>query len=103
MRYGSMTVYLTIALIAALVLFNAIFSALAKYYLWYIDMTPDQLYSITELCQEQLQDALDKAEEESGKPVKATIYFCEDYNKYEQGSVGYYIYNTANTGANWKT
>ena len=96
MRSGSMTVYLTIALIAALGLFNAIFSALAKYYLWYIDMTPDQLYSITELCQEQLQDALDKAEKESGKPVKATIYFCEDYTKYEQGSVGYYIYNTAN-------
>lgn len=95
MRYGSMTVYLTIALIAALVLFNAIFSALAKYYTWYIDMTPEQLYSITELCQEQLQDAIDEAEKETGKPVKATIYFCEDYNQYEKGSVGYYIYNTA--------
>lgn len=95
MRYGSMTVYLTVALIAALVLFNAIFSALAKYYMWYIDMTPDQLYSITDACRDQLQDAIDKAEEETGSPVKATIYFCEDYTKYEKGSVGYYIYNTA--------
>lgn len=95
LRYGSMTVYLTVALIAAIVLFNAIFSALAKYYTWYIDMTPDQLYSITDACRDQLQDAIDKAEKESGKPVKATIYFCEDYNEYEEGSVGYYIYNTA--------
>ncbi len=95
MRYGSMTVYLTVALIAALVLFNAIFSALARYYTWYIDMTPDQLYSITDACRDQLQDAIDKAEEETGAPVKATIYFCEDYSKYEKGSVGYYIYNTA--------
>lgn len=95
MRYGSMTVYLTVALIAALVLFNAIFSALAKYYTWYIDMTPEQLYSITDVCRDQLQDAIDEAEKESGKPVKATIYFCEDYTQYEKGSAGYYIYNTA--------
>ena len=39
MRYGGMTVYLTVALITALVLLNAIFSALANYKSWYLCKT----------------------------------------------------------------
>jgi hypothetical protein len=95
MRYGGMTVYLTVTLIAALVLLNAIFSLLANYYSWYIDMTPDKLYSVSDLCHELLSDAIEDAEEQSGKRVKAEIIFCEDYREYEKGEVGHYIYNTA--------
>ena len=77
MRYGSMTVSLTITLIAALVLLNVIFTALAGYYSWYIDMTADKLYSVSDLCHELLSDAFDKAGAD-GEPVKAEIIFCED-------------------------
>ena len=95
MRYGGMTVYLTVALITALVLLNAIFSALANYKSWYIDMTAERLYSVSDLCYELLDAAIEEAEAESGKSVKAEIIFCEDYRNYEKGSVGYYIYTTA--------
>ncbi len=95
MRYGGMTVSLTVTLIAALVLLNVIFSTLARRYAWYIDMTPDQLYSVSDDCHSMIADALERAEQESGQPVKAEIIFAEDYTKYESGSVGSYIYNTA--------
>ena len=94
MRYGSMTVSLTVTLIAALVLLNVIFTSLAGYYSWYIDMTADKLYSVSDLCRELLDEAIEKAEE-SGEPVKAEIIFCEDYREYEKGDVGHYIYTTA--------
>lgn len=93
-RYGSMTVSLTVTLIAALVLLNVIFTALAGYYSWYIDMTPDKLYSVSDLCRELLDDAIEKAEG-SGESVKAEIIFCEDYREYEKGDPGHYIYTTA--------
>ena len=95
MRYGSMTVYLTVTLIAALVLLNVIFYALAGYYGWYVDMTPEKVYSVSELCESLLEDAIADAEEASGERVKAEIIFCEDYRDYQKGSAGHYIYNTA--------
>ena len=95
MRYGSMTVYLTVTLIAALVLLNVIFYALAGYYGWYIDMTPEKVYSVSDLCRDLLTDAIEDAERSSGEKVKAEIIFCEDYRTYEKGSAGHYIYNTA--------
>lgn len=94
-RYGSMTVYLTVTLIAALVLFNVIFYALAGYFGWYVDMTPEKVYSVSDLCRELLADAIDDAEAASGDTVKAEIIFCEDYRSYEKGKPGHYIYNTA--------
>ena len=95
MRYGSMTVYLTVTLIAALVLLNVIFYALAGYYGWYVDMTPEKVYSVSDLCESLLEDAIADAEEASGERVKAEIIFCEDYRDYKKGSAGHYIYNTA--------
>ena len=93
-RYGSLTVSLTVTLVAALVLFNVIFSTLAGRYAWYIDMTADHLYSVSDDCHELLTNAFDRAERE-GKEVKLEIIFAEDYTKYTAGSVGSYIYNTA--------
>jgi hypothetical protein len=90
-----MTVYLTVTLIAALVLFNVIFYALAGYYGWYVDMTPEKVYSVSDLCRDLLSDAIEDAESASGDKVKAEIIFCEDYRTYEKGKPGHYIYNTA--------
>ena len=42
-RYGSVSLALTIVIIAAVILLNAIFTALSKKYVWYIDMTADQM------------------------------------------------------------
>ena len=94
-RYGGLTLSLTVTLVAALVLLNVIFSTLAYRYAWYIDMTPDQLYSVSDDCHDMISSALERAEDESGQPIRAEIIFAEDYTKYETGSSGSYIYNTA--------
>lgn len=94
-RYGGLTVALTVTLVAAVVLLNVIFSTLANRYAWYIDMTPEHLYSISDDCHQMLDEALTRAEQERGEDVKVNIIFAEDYTKYEPGSVGSYIYNTA--------
>lgn len=92
-RYGSMTVSLTATLIAALVLLNIIFSTLAHHRGWYIDMTPERLYSVSDLCHELLEDSIKEAEEEG--EVKVDIIFAQNYDAYEAGSVGRYIVDTA--------
>ncbi len=92
-RYGGMTVSLTATLIAALVLLNIIFSTLAQHRGWYIDMTPDRLYTVSDLCHELLEDSFEEAEEEG--EVKVEIIFAQNYNAYEVGSVGRYIVDTA--------
>ena len=47
LRYGGVAVALTALIIAAIVLFNVIFTALAQKYMWYIDMTQNAIYSLT--------------------------------------------------------
>lgn len=94
-RYGGMTVSLTATLIAALVLLNIVFSTLASHFAWYVDMTPEQLYSVSDDAHALIADTIERAERESDEPVKIEIIFAENYNSYEPGSVGSYIYNTA--------
>ena len=87
-RYGSMTVYLTVTLIAALVLFNVIFYALAGYYGWYVDMTPEKVYSIRNKVQGICFTP-------DGKVMMSTSYGLAD-------SV-YYVYNEADAVDSGKT
>lgn len=47
-RYGSVSLALTIIIIAAVILFNAIFTALSNKFLWYIDMTPEEIYTLSD-------------------------------------------------------
>ena len=53
-RHGSVSLSLTIAIIAIVILVNAIFTALADKYLWFIDMTAEQIYTLALLSQRQL-------------------------------------------------
>ena len=67
-RYGSVSVVLTCFFIAAVIIFNVIFTALATKFMWYIDMTSEELYTVS--------DATWAALEEVDKDVK--IIFCSD-------------------------
>ena len=49
-KYGSVSVVLTALVIAAVVIFNVIFTAIAEDNLWYIDMTAEKIYTVTEKC-----------------------------------------------------
>ena len=47
-RHGSVSLALTVVIIAAVILFNAIFSALSEKNQWYLDMTPEPVFTLSE-------------------------------------------------------
>ena len=53
-KHGSVSLALVIVIIAAVILVNAIFTALARKNLWYIDMTPDSMYTLSDGAKELL-------------------------------------------------
>lgn len=84
-RYGSVSVVLTCFFIAAVIIFNVIFTALAQKFMWYIDMTSEELYTVS--------DATWAALEEVDKDVK--IIFCSDPDTLEGTEMLRIVYNTA--------
>ena len=49
-RYGTVSAALSILLIAVIILVNVIFTMLADKYLWYVDMTKAELYTLSQAC-----------------------------------------------------
>jgi hypothetical protein len=74
MRYGGITVVLTVLVIAVTVLANAVFGTLANRYLWFSDMNPDYPFDISDTCYALLDNFFAK-EDVQGKKVE--IIFCE--------------------------
>ncbi|MBE6559896.1 MAG: hypothetical protein E7662_02120 [Ruminococcaceae bacterium] len=87
-RYGSAATAFTCAFIAVVVVFNIIFTALANRYLWYIDMTGESVFSLSE----EAKDILSDIDEE------INIYFTSEPDQLMNGTNGEwakYVYNTA--------
>lgn len=55
-KYGSVATGFTIAFIAFVIIFNIIFTALAGKYMWYVDMTKDQVFTLSEEAAELMTD-----------------------------------------------
>lgn len=98
-KYGGLTVSLTVVLIAAVVLLNAMFSTLAYHYSWFIDMTAEKVYSVSDECKTLIGEVIDKENSRRSaageQPLQLEILFASDYTTFSQGSTGDYIYNTA--------
>lgn len=87
-KYGSVATVFTIAFVAIVVIFNIIFTALAQKYNWYIDMTEEQIYTLSEEAKELLSDI----------PNEVNIYFASEPDVLMNGSNSSYtrlIYTTA--------
>lgn len=87
-KYGSVATAFTIAFVAVVVIFNIIFTALANKYMWYIDMTEEQTYTLSEEAREIMSDITEDVE----------IYFASDPDVLMNGtnsSYTRYIYTTA--------
>jgi len=87
-RYGSAATAFTCAFIAVVVVFNIIFTALANRYMWYIDMTAESVFSLSE----EAKDILADIDEE------VNIYFASEPDQLMNGTNGEwakYVYNTA--------
>lgn len=78
-KYGALGVGLTAALLALLVIFNIIFSALAGKFNWYFDMTSENLYNISDTSKEYL-DRIDPEYND------VTIYFFAPADKLTQAA-----------------
>ncbi len=85
LRYGATSVAFTAMFVALIVIINIIFSALASKYMWYIDMTDSELFTLSDATYELMADVEDEI----------TITFCMDKDELESDSSMYYILNTA--------
>lgn len=88
-RYGGMTVLLTVLLVAVVVLGNVLVSTLAKRYSWYTPMTGSADYRVTETCYNLLGATLGQQEK------KVRIIFCDTAENVEASSTTSYVYRTA--------
>ena len=67
-KYGALGAGITAAVIALIIIVNIIFSALARTYFWYFDMTSEKYYDISE----ETKGYLDSIDPETNS---VTIYF----------------------------
>lgn len=86
-RHGSISVALTVIVIAAVILFNAIFTALSEKLLWYIDMTPEPRFTLSDEAR-ALLDEMDTTKE-------VTILLCAEKADWEMDSVLLEVLKTA--------
>lgn len=86
-RHGSVSVALTVVVIVAVILFNAIFTALASKYLWYLDMTPEPRFTLSEEAKSFL------GEMDTSKEV--TIILCDQKHVWESQSLQLEVLKTA--------
>ena len=73
LRYGGLSLALTALIIAVVVIVNVIFSALAQKFMWYGDLTPELLYTISDAL--NLLDLRNPHSEE----FHASIAACRDF------------------------
>ena len=92
-RYGSVSVALTVVIIAAVILVNAIFTALGNKYQWRIDMTENKIFTLSDGAKDLLSQIPKGAD---GKPREATILFCAEPDVLEENAVTRYVLDTAN-------
>ncbi len=86
-RHGSISIALTVIVIAAVILINAIFGALSEKYLWYIDMTPEPRFTLSEEAKLLLNE-MDATKE-------VTILLCDEKYAWEMDSILLEVLKTA--------
>ena len=86
-RHGSISLALTVIIIAAVILVNAIFTALSNKFLWQIDMTKDQMFTLSD----EAKDLLAGMDPEK----KVTITFCTEMDLMEADGTQRYPLRTA--------
>ena len=84
-KRGSLSAALTVIVIAAVIVLNIIVTALAQKYYWYIDMTKDNIFKLTD-------EALAVV---GGIDDEINIIFCNDIDALQSNLFQKSVYNTA--------
>lgn len=86
-RHGSVSLALTVVVIAAVILFNAIFSALSEKNQWYLDMTPEPVFTLSDNAKSFLRQV--------DQSHKVTITFCDDKDAWMASNAQMEVLKTA--------
>ena len=89
-RHGGVTLALTVAIMASLILVNAVFSTLSARYGWYVNMNPRVVYPVSDTCYDYLEDEILPSTD-----AKITFTFCMTAEEAESSDTQRYIYRTA--------
>ena len=115
LRYGGVTAVLTALIIAVIIVVNVMFSALSKKFLWYADLTPPELFTLSENCIDLLKNGdaefnsasttqiIDeiRAEKKAEDPnfedddLMVRVIFCDTAAAWEDSTKRLYVYQTA--------
>ena len=87
-KYGSLAVGLTALFVVLVIALNAVIYALTYSYGWYLDLTGEQQYGITDSSIAALDNVLTD-------DVDIKIIFCQDKDRVLEDSAGYYVYKCA--------
>lgn len=88
-KYGAAAVGLTAAFVAVIVVINVMFSALATNFKWYIDMTTEGLYSVSDAVHELLDPMNDRED------VHIKIIFCSEEDELRSSYYSNLVYQSA--------
>lgn len=97
LRHGSVSLALTAGVVAVVLLFNVLISVLCSENRWFIDMTTEPLYTLSEDGEKLLGDTIASANASRAEddPVKVDIIFCADPDMLYGNKLMRYVYYTA--------
>ncbi len=84
-KHGSLATAMTCLVFAAVILFNAIFTALAEKNLWYTDLSANYYFTLSDSVLEVLE----------GIDTDVTVLFCNDPDNIENDTYLHMVYKTA--------
>lgn len=84
LRYGGTSVAITALIIAAIIIFNVAFSLLTDRFRWYVDLTPDLHFTISDECMDLLRES-DEGDDKDA-PIEMIDKFRADNKAYNEAN-----------------
>lgn len=94
LAYGTLSVILTVLIIAVTVIANAAVSALSEGFGWYVDMSDSLIYGIGDSCEEYLEDIIFPAMDKQDKKERIKIILCDERSELVSNTAQKYIFET---------
>ena len=92
LKFGAEAIAITALTIAAIVILNVAFTALAYRYLWYGDMSANLEYAISEDCEDYIENNVIPKMDDG---EKITILFCDNEDVISSSDTQVYAYESA--------
>ena len=97
-RWGTLSVILTVCVIAVIIICNVIFQKLADRYFWYADMTSSGTFTLSDDCIDYFGDSIiplvDQTNASLSRGQKITVIFCDDKEAWQSEVIKQYVVNT---------